>query len=211
MAREPVRFAATIDPEDRLRADFYALFARLLIAPPDAELLRMIGTAPLLDAEADGSALANAWARLSAAARVMDPDAAADEFDALFGGIGKTAVSLFGSYYVGEKVPGMRGNFLVELREMLATLGLGLQTGQNMPEDHLSVLFETMRLLIAGDSSLPPRDIATQRAFFTRFIAPWQADCCAAIANSNLANFFVPVAECLSAFKTIENESVEIA
>lgn len=211
MDSEPVGFAATIDPEDRLRADFYALFARLFLGPPDAELLRMIGNAPLLDSEADDAPLAIAWAKLSAASRVMDPDAAADEFDALFGGIGKSEISLFGSYYVGEKEPAARGQFLVDLREALARLGLGLQAGRNTPEDHVSVLCETMRLLIAGSAMVRPRALDVQSEFFARFMAPWHADLCAAIAFSSLANVYTLVAECLSAFLAVENQSFEIA
>jgi TorA maturation chaperone TorD len=211
MGREQVVFNAALDPEDQLRADFYALLARLFISPPDAGLLRMIGNAPLLGPEADETELAIAWARLAAAARVMDPDAAADEFEALFGGIGKSAISLFGSHYIGEKTPGARDRFLVELRETLTNLGLGLRTGETMPEDHLSGLFETMRLLIAGNAMLRPRDIEIQRAFFQKFIAVWHADCCAAIACASLANFFTMVAELTSAFLAVENQSLEIA
>ena len=211
MGSEPVGFVATIDPEDRLRADFYALFARLFLAPPDAELLRMIGNSPLLDSEADAAPLAIAWAKLSAAARVMDADAAADEFDALFGGIGKSEISLFGSHYVGEKEPSARDQFLVDLREALARLGLGLKTGQSTPEDHISVLCETMRLLIAGSPMVQPRALEIQSEFFAKFIAPWHADLCAAIACFSLANVFTLVAECLSAFLAVENESFEIA
>ena len=211
MDREPVAFTAAIDPEDQLRADFYALFARLLLRAPDPELLRMIGNAPLLDSEAGQAELAIAWERLAAAARVMDPEAAADEFEALFGGIGKSAISLYGSHYVGEKAPSARDRFLVELRETMASLELGLRAGETTPEDHLSVLFETMRLLVSGKEMLHPHDIEIQRAFFQKFIAPWHSDCCAAIACASLANFFTLVAECVSAFLAIENQSFEIA
>ena len=46
-------FVRPIEPEDRLRADFYALFARLFFAPPDADLLQTMGSAPLLSDEVD--------------------------------------------------------------------------------------------------------------------------------------------------------------
>jgi len=206
-----VNLQPRIEPEDRVRADFYALFARLLIGAPDAGLLQMMGDAPFLDADADESALALAWARLSAAARVMDADAAADEYDALFGGIGKSAVSLFGSYYVLINAPGAGGTFLVDLRAALADLGVGLRTGQNMPEDHLSAVLETMRLLIEGNSGATPRGIEEQFQFFGKFIGPWYASCCAAIRETSLANFYKSVAECIDAFLAIENVSFEIA
>jgi TorA maturation chaperone TorD len=211
MEEQPVSVVDPIDPEDRLRADFYALFARLYLEYPDQQLLRMIGNAPLLDTQASEAPLPIAWERLSAGARVMDAAAAADEFEALFGGIGKSLVPLFGSHYVGENAPDAGGHFLVELREALRDLGVGLQAGQNVPEDHPSALFETMRLLIAGNESADPRDVETQRTFFRRFIAPWYDSCCSAIAETSLANFYRLVAECTSAFLAVEKESFEMA
>ena len=204
-----------IEPEDRMRADFYALFARLFFAGPDAALLRMMGEAPLVDPEADfataSTPLAIAWARLSAAARVMDFEAACDEYDALFGGIGKSEISLFGAYYVGMGAPGAGGNFLVELREALSELRFSLQVGQNTPEDHVCAVFETMRLLIQGDEDLPPRDIDVQSRFFRKFVGAWAPDCCSAIVQSRLANFYKAVAECANAFLAVEIQSFAIA
>ena len=120
MSSAPVNLVSSIEPEERMRADFYALFARLYFAGPDAELLRMMGSAPLVDPETDiataATPLSIAWGRLSAAARVMDFEAATDEYDALFGGIGHSEISLFGSNYVGENAPGASTTFLVDLR-----------------------------------------------------------------------------------------------
>jgi len=211
----PVDMVPRIEPEDRMRADFYALFARLLFAAPDAELLQMMGSAPLIEPEADietaATPLAIAWARLSAASRVMDVDAAADEYDALFGGIGRSEISLFAAYYAGPDAPGAGANFLVDLRAALIELDVALQTGQNTPEDHFSALFETMRLLIHGNGELAPHDLETQSRFFRRFIAPCASDCCTAIAKCRLANFYKLVAECISTFVAIEKQSYEIA
>jgi TorA maturation chaperone TorD len=211
MSTPAIGFVPRPEPEDRARADFYALLARLYLSAPDARLLHSIGAAPPLAAEADSGRLAVAWARLSAAARVMDRDAAQDEYDALFGGVGKSAVSLFGSYYADALAPGSAGQFLVALRAALAELGLGLQTGQNMPEDHLSALFETMRLLIERNDPSGPRNLARQRAFFGKFVAPWYAKCCGAICIPSVANFYRTVAECTDAFLAVEEESFAIA
>lgn len=210
MSASTIGFAPRLEPEDRVRADFYALLARLYFSAPDAQLLRMMGTAPLLAAAADSARLAIAWARLSAAARVMAPDAAHDEYDALFGGVGKSVISLFGSFYAGAHAPGSAGQFLVALRAALADLGLGLQTGQSMPEDHLSALFETMRLLVEGNAAAGPRTLAEQQAVFRKFIAPWYAKCCSAIAETPIANFYKTVAECTDAFLAVEDESFAI-
>lgn len=211
MHESTVGFARQLDPEDRVRADFYALCARLYFSAPDADLLRTMGNAPLLESGVIRSPLALAWERLAAASSVMDPEAAADEYEALFGGVGKSLIPLFGSYYASANTPGVAGQYLVDLRAALADLGLGLQTGQSIPEDHCAALFETMRLLIEGNDEMPPRSIEAQQEFFKRFIAPWHLACCTAISKTGVANFYVTVAECTEAFLAIEDESLAIA
>ena len=210
----PVGFVRPIDPEDRLRADFYALFARLFFAAPDADLLRTMGKAPLLadtGDDGDDTPLPIAWARLAAAARVMDPDAAHDEFDALFGGVGKSAVTLFASYYATANTPGAAGQYLVDLRADLARLGIALRADTGIPEDHCAALFETMRLLIAGSDDLPPAPLESQHAFYKRFIARFHTTWCAAITQQSVANFYRAVAECAGAFLAIEDEAIAVA
>jgi TorA maturation chaperone TorD len=211
MSAPEIGFAPQLEPEDRARADFYALLARLCFSAPDGALLHLLGSAPPLAADADSTRLAVAWARLCAASRVLDPAAVQEEYDALFGGVGKSLISLFGSYYAAAEAPGSAGQFLVELRATLADLGLALQAGQNMPEDHLSALLETMRLLIAGNADTGARTVAEQAAFFSKFIAPWYAKCCSAITNSTIANTYQLVAECTDAFLAIEDESFAVA
>jgi TorA maturation chaperone TorD len=201
-----VGLAPRLEPEDRLRADLYALFARLFVAAPDAELLRLIASAPLVDTTAPASPFTIAWSRLVAASSAMDAGAAADEYDALFGGIGIPEISLFASHYVGENAPGAGGSFLVALRAALARDGLARRTGQNMPEDHLAALLETMRMRI--ESGEP---VGAQRAHFDAFIGGWYESCCTAIVASKVANYYVTVAECLSELLGIEKRSYEIA
>jgi len=211
MSTSTIAFVSRLEPEDGTRADLYALFARLFFSAPDAQLLHLINAAPPLAAEADSARLARAWARLCAAAGAMDVDAAEEEYDALFGGVAQSLISLYGSYYAAALAPGLAGQFLVDLRAALAGLGLGLRRGRNLPEDHLAAVLETMRLLIAGDAENAPRDVAAQREFFSRFIAPWHAQCCSAIAAAPIANFYRTVAECTDAFLAIEDESLAIA
>ena len=68
-----------IPEEDRMRADLYDFLARLLAAPPDAQLLRQ--TASLTG---DDSELGRAIASLAKVAAVTRETAAAREFNALF-------------------------------------------------------------------------------------------------------------------------------
>ena len=204
-------FVRPIEPEDRLRADFYALFARLFFAAPDADLLRTMGSAPLLSNEVDDAPLATAWARLAAAASVMDAEAARDEYETLFGGVGKSLVTLFASYYASHNTPGEATRYLVDLRAELDAKGIALKSETGVPEDHCAAVFETMRLLIAGSEEIAPTTREAGQAFYKRFIAPFHEQWCAAITHQSVANFYRAVAECAHAFLAIEDEAIAIA
>ena len=195
--------------EDQARADFYALLARLYAAAPDAVLLSSIAACDELSADAvseGGRALADAWRNLVAASTAMDPAAAADEYQTLFVGVGKSEVSVHGSAYV--KSPGTSP--LIEVRASLAKLGLARQTGVNVYEDHLATVCETMRALITGAGQGEPFAFAEQREFFESHVLPWVFNCCAAIQNSPVANYYRRVAEFTQLFMAIERDSFAI-
>jgi len=206
-AATPIGIVPKLEPEERLRADLYALFSRLFFAAPDAALLRLVAASPLVDRDTADSPFVRAWDRLCAACSAMDAEAAADEYDALFGGIGRSEISLFASRYVGEDAPGAAGTFLVDLRKALGNAGLGRKTGQNLPEDHVSAVLETMRFLIEHSSA---DALDGQRDFFVRFVAPWYVSCCNAISTCKLANFYRSVAESMREYLAVENESFDI-
>jgi len=200
---------ASIAPEDQARADFYALLARLYAAAPDQALLSSIAAGGELSADAGseaGRALAGAWRSLIAASSAMDPAAAADEYQTLFVGVGKSEVSAHGSAYV--KSPG--SSPLIEVRAALAKLGLARQSGVNMYEDHLAAVCETMRILITGAGRGEPFAFAQQRQFFEYHVAPWVFDCCTAIQNSPIANYYRRAAEFTQLFMAIERDSFAI-
>ena len=178
-----------LSPEDRGRADFYALLARLYADGPDAAFLGALGNA---DAIAGESAFATAWNRLVAASAGMDADAAAQEYTDLFIGVGKCEVNLHASHWLTGF---MMEKPLAALRTELGVLGLARRSDVVMLEDHLCALCETMRLLIAGHGDREPATVATQRAFFERHIASWVFACCAAIRESPIANYYARVAE----------------
>ena len=202
-------------PEDQARADFYALLARLFAAAPDAALLAAIAAAaPLaLDApggsgraEGDAKTIAQAWDSLRAASASVDPEAAGDEFQALFVGVGKSEVSLYASHYLGPQ----SGRPLAAIRATLASLGLARRPGSSEFEDHFSVELETMRMLVAGDAGRPPATIAEQRAFCETHLLPWAFDLCAAISTSLLANYYRQVASFTGCFLALERDSFVI-
>ncbi len=204
-----------LDPEDHARADFYALLARLFAAAPDAALLAAIAAAaPLAPdapggtgrAESDTKTIGKAWDSLRAASAVMDPEAASDEFQALFVGVGKSEVSLYASHYLGPQ----SGRPLAAVRAMLAALGLARRPESSEFEDHFSVELETMRMLVAGDAGRRPATIAEQRAFCEIHLLPWAFDCCAAISASLLANYYRQAASFASCFLALERDSFAI-
>ena len=201
--------AGPLEPEDQARADFYALLARLYAAAPDAPLLAAIATAGSLDGDAgveDSNDLAAAWDSLRAASAETDPTSVADEYQALFIGVGKSEVSLYATHYLGPQ----SGRPLAEVRAALAALGLARRPEQSEFEDHLSVLLETMRMLVAGDADRRPASIAEQKAFCERHLLPWAFDCCSAITQNSVAKFYRQVASYTSSFLALERDSFAI-
>jgi len=188
--------------EDRARADFYALLARLYADGPDRSLLDAIAGAERISGD---GLFAAAWNRLVEASGAMDADAAAQEYTDLFVGVGKSEVNLHASHW---RVGAMMERPLVELRSDLAALGLARRPEVTMLEDHLSALCETMRLLIEGGGGTPASDPARQRAFFERHLASWVFDCCTAIRESAIANYYVHVAEFTDKFMALDRDAL---
>ena len=192
--------------EDRARGEFYALLGRLYGAAPDAPLLAALGASDLW-ADDGENPLTGAWNRLVLASRAADAEAVEQEYTDLFVGVGKAECSLHGSYWTrdaGTEPP------LVGLRTELARLGLARQGGSTLYEDHLGALCETMRILVAGTGARPPETIAAQRAFFERRIGPWVHECCAAVRESPIANYYAQVAQFTDLFMALERDSFAI-
>src|ERR1700693_5504487 len=132
-----------LPPEEAARGDFYALLARLMHNAPDAPLLRSLAAAPPLPSQGDG-ALAKAWRELTEASAAMDADAARDEYEALFVGVGSAAVSIYAGHYSGAAAV---DHPRVRIQADLAALGLGQRGSVTEPEDHFAGLFEGVRVL----------------------------------------------------------------
>lgn len=191
-------------PEDRARGEFYAVLARLYARAPDAALLRQIAEAPALErGEADGS-LERSWNRLREASSVMQADAADHEYTSLFIGVGRSEVDPHASHWASA---GKSEKPLVNVRADLSRLGLARMSNVNVYEDHLSVLLETMRILVLGADGRAPASIAEQRAFFSAHVAPWVDACCAAILRSAIANYYRCVAELTQSLVAIERDA----
>jgi TorA maturation chaperone TorD len=209
MSEEDGAQPPALEPEDQARADFYALLGRLYATAPDAPLLAAIAAAPPLEPDArieEATGIAAAWDSLRAASVQADPDAVAEEYQALFIGVGKSAVSLYATHYLAPQ----SGRPLTELRATLAGLGLARRAEQSEYEDHLSVVLEIMRMLVAGDGDRPSAPFADQKAFCERHLLAWAFDCCSAISQNSIANFYRRVASYTSCFLALERDSFAI-
>lgn len=205
-AQQKVAFEVprTLTPEDQGRADYYALLGHLMRAAPDDRLLNAIVIAPGPQAESGDASLAAAWRALSAAAGVVTHDAVQDEFDRLFGGVGRPAVMVFGSVYLGGF---LHEKPLAALRDDLAALGLQRAETVSETEDHLAALCEVMRFLILGDLGTRPASLDEQKAFYSAHLEPWVQQCWQAVLASPEANFYKRVAAFGQAFFLIESEA----
>ena len=204
---DSVAFRVYVSPEDHGRANFYALISRLFAAAPDQALLAAIASSPPLATDDNSEALPMAWSKLIAASTAMDEDAASEEFEKLFMGVGKAAVNLHASHHLTGF---MMEQPLADVRSSLAQLGFVRIEVQTMVEDHFAALTEVMRLLIVGGQDVQPASLAEQRKFFTAHLEPWFEQCCSAVSKSSLTNFYAIVAELSISFLQVERDAFAI-
>jgi TorA maturation chaperone TorD len=197
-------FASADHSEELARAELYGLLARLWMAPPDAALLAQFGVAVT---EAPESGLLEApWQALVATLRATTPDAAADEFDALFGGVGKPEVFLYGSFYLAGF---LNEKPLAALRTDLSTLGLTRDASRGETEDHIAYGCEVMRFLIAGDD-IAVCNLEQQRRFFRAHLQTWVGDLCDAVEAQPRAQIWRAVAQLTRVFMDIETQGFDL-
>jgi TorA maturation chaperone TorD len=195
---------STLD-EETARAEVYGLLAALYYAPPTAELLAQLRVA-VTEAPAKGGLLEEPWRDVVAAARNADDAAIQSEYNALFGGVGKPEVYLFGSHYLSGF---LNEKPLARLRTDLSKLGL--QRNETMPEteDHFAYLCEVMRYLIAGDD-VSVANLTQQKAFFGDHIVAWTAAMCDAVAAHPRAKFYAALSGFTRAFLSVETQGFDM-
>jgi TorA maturation chaperone TorD len=193
-------------PEDAARGDFYALLARLLHDAPDQRLLASLAAADPIPAEGDPG-LARAWQGLIDASSAMDADAAAEEYEALFVGMGKSEVSIYAGFYGGA--PSI-DHPRVRIQADLAALGLARPDSVTEPEDHYAGLLDVMRVLAAGGAGRGPATLAEQKRFYQAYLEPGVARFFAAVGRAPRANYYRHVAAVGAAFTALETESFQL-
>ena len=194
--------SADIAAEEVLRANTYALLARLLRTQPDAEAL-----SEFTRFQTDDTEMGRALAALAEAAREATPDSVDDEFHDLFIGVGETELTPYTSYYltgfVYEKP-------LAKLRLAMAELGISQGDDVAEPEDHIASLCEIMCGLITGAFG-EPADLARQQAIFDDHLAPWAERFFEDLETSPSAKFYKSVGTIGKLFMRIESQAFEMA
>ncbi len=191
--------------EETARAEIYGLLAQLFYSAPTPELLEALRVAPT-EAPAAGGFLEEPWREVVAAARSMDDQAIAREYEALFGGVGKPEIYLFGSHYLSGF---LNERPLVKLRSDLVALGLARDEAMSDTEDHIAYLSEVMRYLIAGDD-VAVANLTRQSEFFAIHLQPWVPRLCETIGAHPKARFYAPVAAFTSAFMGVETQGFDM-
>ena len=141
------------------------LYAQLQVAVTEAPAAARFSSAPW-----------QAWWRRCAPAAMRG--GRATEYDALFLGVGKPEVFLYGSYYLAGA---LNEKPLVDAARRSARARAGARPeAVSETEDHLACLFEVMRYLIAGDD-VGVSNLARAAALLPRPSAPWVEALCDAL------------------------------
>ena len=201
----PIHFARTDDSDELARAELYGLLSQLWLAPPDAALLAQFRVA-VTEAPQAGGLLEAPWQALVAAMRATSVGAAAAEHEALFYGVGKPEVFVYGSYYLSGF---LHERPLALLRESLAQLGLTRDAQRAETEDHVAYVLEVMRYLIAGDDA-GVCNLEQQRRFFRAHVQSWVEALCEAVLAHPRAELWRAVAGFTQAFVQVETQAFDL-
>jgi TorA maturation chaperone TorD len=191
--------------EETARAELYGLLAALYYAAPAPALLAELRVAAT-EAPAAGAFLEEPWRQLVSVARELDDAAIEREFDALFGGVGKPEVYLFGSHYLSGF---LNEKPLVRLRSDLHALGLERSEAMADTEDHIACLCEVMRYLIAGDD-VAVSNLTQQQVFFATHLQPWSERLCETLEAHPKARFYAALARFTRAFLGVEAQGFDM-
>ena len=200
-----LHFSTPDDREELARAEVYGLLASLFYEPPTADLYAQLRVA-VTEAPTAGAFLEASWSEVVAAARRLSLAAVTDEFTALFQGMGKPEIFLYGSWFIAGT---LNEKPLVELRSDLAAMGLERPQAVLETEDHIASLCEVMRYLIAGDDP-GVSHLAAQQRFFNAHLRGWMERLCDALIANPGADFYRAVAVFMRDFFAIETQGFDL-
>ena len=207
MNEVPAGATGALEPEEEARANLYGLVSRLFYAPPDPNLLAEVSSSSS-EVEGDGDGgegeggLVGAWRDLRQACRTAYPAIVRQEYEELFIGVGKAAVTPYLSAYAEPHSPDV---YLVRLRQQLDAWGLARRDSVFEVEDHISGACDVMRWLIEGG-----RPLSEQRAFFESFVYPGAIPFFAAVQNTTSLALYQHVAKFAARFLEVEKVAFEM-
>ncbi len=191
------------DPVDAVRAQHWALLARLLARAPDAALLRQLGALG-----GDDTALGAARGVLAEAASRADAAAVEREFHDLFIGLGRGELLPYASYYLTGF---LHERPLAKLRAEMERLGIARAEGVAEPEDHIATLCEIMAGLLRGEFGEDPGQGGDAPGrFFARHVAPWASKFFSDLEAAEHARFYRAVGRLGGVFVAIEAEAATL-
>ena len=200
-----LQFSTPDDSDELARAEIYGLLANLFYAPPSGELHARLRAA-VAEAPVRGAFLERAWSEVVAAARRLTVEEIADEYAALFLGIGRPEIFLYGSYHLAGT---LNERPLVELRNDLRALGLERPETVDETEDHIASLCEVMRYLIAGED-LGTSNLAAQQRFYNTHLRGWIEALCDALEAHPRADFYRSVGAFTRDFAAVEAQGLDL-
>lgn len=202
---QALNFSTPDDREELARAEVYGLLAQLFIAPPTQELYAQLQVAPT-EAPSPGAFLESAWGEFIGTTRRLTLTQVRDEHEALFLGVGKPEVFLYGSYFLAGA---LNEKPLVTLRHDLRALGLERPQGVLETEDHIASLCEVMRYLIAGDD-LTVSNLPAQQAFFNAHLRGWHERLWDTLAAHPRADFYRALSGFARDFLAVEAQGFDL-
>jgi TorA maturation chaperone TorD len=195
--------AAAIAPEDQARANLYGLMSRLFYAPADSRLLAEIcQDEPGAETEGEVGGLVRAWRDLQDVCRSAFPALVKQEYDEVFVGVGRAAVTPYLSAYAEPAAP---DQFLLRLRQHISRLGLSRRESVFEVEDHVSGISDVMRWLVQEGHA-----VHDQQQFFLGFLYPGATAFFAAVQKAPSSRFFKPVSAFALAFVEVEKTTLEM-
>ena len=191
--------------EETARAEVYGLLAALFYAPPTADVLALLRVAAT-EAPTAGGFLQEPWRELVAASRRLSDGDIQAEYNALFGGVGKPEIYLFGSHYLSGF---LNEKPLALLRTDLSRLGLARDEAMSETEDHIAYLCEVMRYLIAADD-VAVANLTAQRQFFGVHLQLWVLQLCDAMDSHPKARFYAALSGFTRSFVSVETQGFDM-
>ena len=191
--------------EETARSELYGLLALCYYAQPTTEFIANLRVAAT-ETPAAGAFLEASWRDLVGVAREMTPEEIQSEYQALFGGIGKPEVYLYGSHFLSGF---LNEKPLARLRSDLTALGLARDETMSETEDHVAYLCEVMRFLIAGEDAAIS-NLTQQQKFFSAHLQPWILLMCDDLQAHPKARFYSALGALTSAFMGVETQGFDM-